>query len=150
MVGIVWIALCAAGIYALFFGLGVVYSIIFSTSECQKQDWASATEEAAWWGLYPVVAWGLISIPYIRIQFDKFFMMFGLGKESAVWVSFGYALMLAALAGIFNLRSGATAAACVPTVDEADAFRKRMIELQRRKNAEIEAAKETTPAVLPI
>jgi len=149
--GIVSIAICAAGIYALFFGLGVVFSIIFSTSECQKQDVQSAIVEAAWWGLYPVVAWGLVSmIPYLRIQFDKFFMMFGLSKESAVWVSFGYALMLAALAGIFSLRAGATASACKPTVDEADAFRKRMIELQRQRNAEVDAAKETTPAVLPV
>jgi len=151
LTSIAMIALCGVGIYTIFFGLGIVYAIIFSTSECQKQNVQSALVEASWWGMYPVIAWVFISIPYIRIQFDKFFMMFGLTKESAVWVSFGYALMLAALAGIFSLRSAATTASCVPTVDEADAFRKRMLALQRQKDLDLEAAREAaSPAVVAI
>ena len=148
------IAVSGAGTYALFLGLGVLYAVAFSSAECGKQDWLASLKEAAWWGLYPVIAWILISIPYIRIQFDKFFMMFGVGKEAAVWVSFGYALMLGALAGIIGLRSGSIAAACVPTIDEIDAFRKKMLEEQRAKNARdkaaLSAASETTPAVTPM
>ena len=147
-------AVCAAGTYVLFLGLGVLYAVAFSSAECAKQDWLASLKEAAWWGLYPVIAWILISVPYIRIQFDKFFMMFGVGREAAVWVSFGYALMLGALAGIINLRSGAIAAACAPSVDEVEAFRKKMLEKERARNAKekaaISAASETTPAVTPV
>jgi hypothetical protein len=145
------IAACAVGIYALFMVLGLLLCVLFSSIECGKIDWASAAKEGALWGLYPAGVWCVISVPYVRIQFDKFFVSFlGLSAETAVWVSFGYAIMLAAVAGMFGMRSEAVSKACVPSIDEADAFRKRMIELQRKKNAEIEAAKETTPAVTPM
>jgi hypothetical protein len=150
------IAVSGAGTYVLFLGLGVLYAVAFSSAECGKQDWNVSLKESAWWGLYPLIAWVLISIPYIRIQFDKFFMIFGIGREAAVWVSFGYALMLGALAGIIGLRSGSIAATCVPSVDEVEAFRKKMLEQQRAKNekakatAAISAASETTPAVRAI
>ena len=147
---IIKIAICGAVVYALFFGLGVGYAVAFSASECQKVDTKSAMYEAAWWALNPLVAWVFISVPYIRIQFDKFFMMLSIPASTAVWVSFGYVIMLASIAGIFNLRASAVQAACKPTIDEADEFRKRMLERQRAHNAEIAAAAETTPAVLPV
>jgi len=149
-VSIATIAAVGGGIYLLFFGLGIAYAIAFSFSECQKLDVNSALQEAAWWGLYPFAGWVFSNIPYVRIQFDKFFIMFGMSSETAVWVSFGYVLMLASIAGIFNLRASAVQAACKPTVDEADEFRKRMLERQRARNAELAAAAETTPAVLPV
>jgi hypothetical protein len=144
------IAACGGVIYALFLGLGVLYAVAFSSAECGKQDWLSALKEAAWWGIYPVVTWILISVPYIRIQFDKFFMMFGVSKETSIWVSFGYALMLGALAGMINLRSGAIADACVPTLSEANAVVNATVEHQRQQNNAIAAATETTPAVTAV
>lgn len=140
--------------YLVFLGLGILYAVAFSSAECKKQDWIAALKESSWWGVYPLIAWVLISIPFIRIQFDKFFMMLGVGKEAAVWVSFGYALMLGALAGIIGLRSGSIEASCSPTIDEINAFRNKMLEDQKAKNAKakaaLSAASETTPAVKPM
>lgn len=144
------IAACGGVMYAIFLGLGVLYAVAFSSAECGKQDWMSALVEAAWWGIYPVVAWFLISIPYIRINFDKFFMMFGMSKESSVWVSFGYALMLGALAGMISLQSAAISTACVPTLAEANTAAKEAIDQQREKNNKMAAASETTPAVTAV
>ena len=144
------IAACGGVIYALFLGLGILYAVAFTSAECGKQDWMSALIEAAWWGIYPFVAWILISVPYIRIQFDKFFMMFGISKEAAVWVSFGYALMLGALAGMISLQSSAISAACVPTLAEANAAAAAMVEQQHQQNNAIAAATETTPAVTAV
>jgi len=137
--------------YAIFLGLGVLYAVAFSFVECKKQDWTASLKESSWWAIYPLVAWCLISIPFVRIQFDKFFMMLYVGKEAAVWVSFGYALMLGAIAGIIGLRSGSIAAACAPSIDEINAFRNKMLDQQRQKNANakavLAASSETTPAV---
>ena len=145
------IAACAVGMYALFMVLGLLLCVLFSSIECGKIDWASAAKEGALWALYPTGWWCVISVPYIRMYFDKFFVSFlGLSPETAVWVSFGYVIMLASVAGLFGMRAQAVSTACVPSVDEADAFRKRMIELQRKKNADIEAANESTPAVTPL
>jgi len=147
MEGVAKIAICGAVIYGIFFGLGVGYAIAFSFTECQKVDTKSAMQEAAWWALNPLIAWCLVSVPYIRLQFDKFFMMFGLPDNTAIWVSFGYALMLACMIGFFGLRAGAISSACVPTIDEANAFRKKMLDRQKAHDAAIAASQEKTPAV---
>ena len=144
------IAACGGVIYALFLGLGILYAVAFTSAECGKQDWLSAVQEAAWWGVYPSVAWFLISVPYIRIQFDKFFVMFGISKEAAVWVSFGYALMLGALAGMISLQSSAISATCVPTLAEANAAAAAMVQEQKERNNKVAAASESTPAVTAI
>jgi hypothetical protein len=96
---------------------------------------------AALWAIYPAIAWYAIRVfEVFRKTFDDLF-----GGLS--WISIGYVLMLASLAGIFSLQSTSIQNICVSSIDEAQAFRDRLAALQADKDAKAKAAQESTPAV---
>jgi hypothetical protein len=63
------------------------------------------------------------------------------------WLSIGYVLTLASLAGIFSLSSNSTQSICVASIDEAQEFRTR---LAAQQAAKVRAAQESTPAVAAV
>lgn len=139
------------GIYAFFFLLGFGFSALITFKECQKTQASRNAIEGSIWALYPTIAWFLIRpLEFIRAHFDRFYR--GLdsstgSKERAGWISIGYILTLACIAGIYSLSSSSIADVCVPDIDEATRFKEEMIKRQQDK---VKASQETTPALKPV
>jgi hypothetical protein len=64
------------------------------------------------------------------------------------WISIGYVVALAALAGVFSLSSNSIQNICVASLDEAQEFRQRLARQQAAKDAaaKVRAAEQSTPA----
>lgn len=143
-----WLLAMAAGIYVFFLLMGVGASSYSSFSKCQKTDTRVHFVQGAIWSVFPTVAYLLIrAFEFIRVYFDRFYR--GLdtspeGAQRAGWVSVGYVMMLAALAGMYSMMDSTINDVCVPTQDEAQAFKQKMLERQAQK----EKAQEVTPAVV--
>lgn len=138
-----YVGAAGVAVYAIFFGIGTGLSVAFAFSSCQKMDTDKSMKYAALWAIYPAIAWYAIRVfEVFRKTFDDLF-----GGLS--WISIGYVLMLASLAGIFSLQSTSIQNICVSSIDEAQAFRDRLAALQADKDAKakVTAAQESTPAV---
>ena len=137
-----YVGAAGVAIYAIFFGIGTGLSVAFAFSSCQKIDTDKSMKYAALWAVYPAVAWYAIRVfEFFRKTFDDLF--------GSPWISIGYVIMLAGLAGIFSLQSTSIQNICVTSIDEAQAFRNRLAALQADKDAKakVKAAQESTPAV---
>ncbi len=143
-----WLLAMTAGIYVFFLLMGVGASSYASFSKCQKTDTRVHFVQGAIWSVFPTVAYLLIrTFEIIRVYFDRFYR--GLdtsseGAQRAGWISVGYVMMLAALAGMYSMMDSTINDVCVPTQDEAQAFKQKMLERQAQK----EKAQEVTPAVI--
>jgi hypothetical protein len=73
--------------------------------------------------------------------------MFDPDSPNAGWVSVGYVMTLACIVGIYGLSYNSHKAVCIPSIDEADTFRKNMLQRQVEQDQKIKAAQESTPAV---
>ena len=137
----------AAGIYVFFLLMGVGVSSYTSFSKCEKTDTRVHFVQSSIWAIYPTVSYLLIrAFEFIRVYFDRFYR--GLdtspeGAQRAGWISVGYVVMLAALAGMYSMMDSTINDVCIPTQDEAQAFKQKMLERQLQK----EKAQEVTPAV---
>lgn len=137
-----------AGIYLFFMFMGVGCSSYATFSKCGKTDTKVHFIQGAIWSLYPTIAYLIIrTFEALRVYFDKFYR--GLdtsqaGATRAGWVSVGYVMMLAAVAGMYHMMDSSIADTCVPTVDEAQAFKEKML----KRQAEKAKAQEVTPAVV--
>jgi len=137
-----YVGLAGLAIYAIFFGLGTGLSVAFAFSNCQKMDTEKSMKYGAVWAVYPAIAWYIIrAFDFFRRMFDDLF--------GPPWISIGYLIMLAGLAGIFSLQSTSIQNICVTSIDEAQAFRDKLAALQADKDAKAKAnaAQESTPAV---
>ena len=127
-------------VYGLFFGVGVGLSFAFAFGSCQKTDTEKSMKHAAIWAAYPTVAF------YVVRVFDVFRRMFDdiLGTP---WISIGYVVALAALAGVFSLSSSSIQNICVASIDEAQEFRRRLAAQQAAKDAaaKVKSAEQSTP-----
>jgi len=140
-----YVAIAGVAVYAIFFGIGVGLSVAFAFSQCQKMDTDKSMKYAAIWAAYPAIAWYVIRVfDFFRNMFDDLF--------GSPWISIGYVLMLAGLAGVFSLQSTSIQNICVSSIDEAQAFRNRLVAIQADKDAKakVKAAQESTPAAKPI
>jgi hypothetical protein len=141
-------------VYLVFFLLGFGFSTLVTFKECEKTDQSKNANQAAIWAAYPTIGWYVIrTFDFLRGYFDRFYLMFdgGVGnKVRASWISIGYVLTLAAVAGIYGLSSTSITEVCIPDIDEATRFKNNMIQKQKEKDAKIKAAAETTPAVKPV
>lgn len=142
-----WLLAMTAGIYVFFLFMGVGASSYSSFSKCGKTDTKVHFVQGAIWSVFPTVAYLIIrTFEFIRVYFDRFYR--GLdtspeGAQRAGWISVGYVVMLAALAGMYSMMDSTINDVCVPTQDEAQAFKQKMLERQAQK----EKAQEVTPAV---
>lgn len=127
-------------VYGLFFGVGVGLSFAFAFGSCQKTDTEKSMKHAAIWAAYPTVAF------YVVRVFDVFRRMFDdiLGTP---WISIGYVVALAALAGVFSLSSSSIQNICVASIDEAQEFRRKLAIQQAAKDAaaKVKSAEQSTP-----
>jgi hypothetical protein len=92
-----------------------------------------------------MLAWIFIrTVRYVRTKFDE---VFGVS-----WVSIAYLIALISFSGMITLYSQSIQNICVPTLDESQAFRERLAEIQKKKDedAKVKAAQESTPAVTAI
>lgn len=139
-------------IYAFFFLLGFGFSSLITFQECEKTDSGKNAIEGAIWAVYPTVAWFLIRpFEIVRQHFDRFYLSIdSSGTERAGWISVGYVLMLACIAGIYNLYSSSKSSVCIPNIDEATRFKQEMLKRQQEKEEAIKEAQEATPAVSKI
>lgn len=142
-----YLLVIAAGLFLSFLLLGVGLSSYTTFFKCGKTDTSAHFRHAAKWAVYPTLAYVLVrGVDRFRVYFERFYR--GLdssegGKTRAGWISVGYVVMLAALAGMFALMDSSVEDVCVPTVDEATRFRQDML----KRQAEKEKARESTPAV---
>jgi len=131
-------------VYGLFLGVGVGLSFSFAFGSCQKVDTEKSIKYAAIWAAYPTAAF------YVVRVFDFFRRMFDdiLGSP---WISIGYVVALAALAGVFSLSSSSIQNICVASLDEAQEFRRKLAVQQAAKDAaaKVKAAQESNPAAKP-
>jgi hypothetical protein len=143
--GIAFVITCA--IYILFLLLGVAMSSYATFASCQKTDAAAHFRQSAFWALYPSVSYFIIrSLEILRMNFDKVYRNLDTsepGKDRAGWVSIGYVMTLACLAGLFALIDFSVEAVCIPTIDEATRFKEDML----KRQAEKAAIQEKTPAL---
>lgn len=135
------------GVFLFFMLLGTGLSSYTTWAQCEKTDSGANFKQGAYWALYPALGYFVIrTFEGLRVYFDRFYR--GLdtsdaGKERAGWVSVGYVMMLAAVAGMFALMDSSIEAVCIPTIDEATRFRQDML----KRQAEKQKALESTPAV---
>lgn len=137
------------GIYLFFFFLGFGLSSLITFQECEKTNSDKNAVSGAVWAVYPTLAWFLIRpFEIIRYHFDTFYLSFdSAGTDRAGWISVGYVLMLACIAGIYNLYTTSKTSVCIPDIDEATRFKEEMLKRQQEKEEALKEAQETTPAV---
>uniref|UniRef100_A0A6C0HKE7 Uncharacterized protein n=1 Tax=viral metagenome TaxID=1070528 RepID=A0A6C0HKE7_9ZZZZ len=131
-------------VYGLFFGVGIGLSFAFAFGSCQKTDTEKSTKYAAIWAAYPTVAFYIVRVfDVFRRTFDDIF--------GSPWISIGYVVALAALAGVFSLSSNSIQGVCVASLDEAQEFRRKLAAQQAAKDAaaKVKAAQESNPAARP-
>ena len=131
--------------YAIFFGVGTGLSVAFAFESCKKVDMDKSLKFGAIWAVYPAIAWYVIRIFAIfRTKFDDVL--------TTPWISIGYVLALASLAGIFSLSSNSIQNICVASIDEAQEFRDRLAAQQAAKDAaaKVKAAQETSPVAVAV
>jgi hypothetical protein len=137
-----------AGIYLFFMFMGVGASSYSTFAKCEKTDTRVHFIQGALWSLYPTIAYLIIrTFEFIRVYFDKFYRGLDTSAEGSVragWVSVGYVMMLAAVAGMYPLMDSSIIQVCVPTVDEAQAFKEKLL----KRQAERAKLQEVTPAVI--
>ena len=134
-------------VYAICMLLGTGISSYATYESCQKTNTATHFTQGAIWGLYPFLAWILMRIDFFRAYFERFYMSIDAGGiDRAGWISAGYGMMLAGVAGMFMLIDWSVEAVCIPSVSEATAFREAMMKLQQAKAR----AQESTPAVTEV
>ena len=141
----IYVGLAGVALYALFFGVGTGLSVAFAFQSCQKVDVDKSLKFGAIWAAYPGIAWYIIRIFAIfRTKFDDVL--------TTPWLSIGYVLALASLAGIFSLSSSSIQNICVASIDEAQEFRDRLAAQQAAKDAaaKVKAAQETTPGTVAV
>ena len=131
-------------VYGLFLGVGIGLSFAFAFGSCQKTDVDKSLKHAAIWAAYPTVAFYVVRVLGVfRRMFDDIF--------GSPWISIGYVVALAALAGVFSLSSNSIQGVCVASLDEAQEFRRKLAAQQAAKDAaaKVKAAQESTPATTP-
>jgi hypothetical protein len=137
----------AALIFLFFMFMGVGASSYTTYAKCQKTNTEVHFKQAALWSIYPTVSFILIrTFEAFRIYFDRFYRSIDTsqaGKDRAGWISVGYVVMLAAVAGMFSLMDHSIEGVCVPTIDEAQKFKQDML----KRQADKAKAQESTPAV---
>jgi len=137
-----------AGVFIFFMLLGVGASSYITFAKCGKTDTRSHFIQGSIWASYPTGAYLIVrTFEFIRVHFDKFYRSFDSSPEGAMragWVSVGYVMMLAAVAGMYTMMDSSIRDVCVPTVDEAQAFKEKML----KRQAEKAKAQEVTPAVI--
>ena len=139
-----YVIVAGFAVYGIFFGVGVGLSFAFAFGNCQKTDSDKSMKYAAIWAAYPTVAFYIVRVfGLFRRMFDDIFI--------SPWISIGYVVALAALAGVFSLSSNSIQGVCVASLDEAQEFRNRLAAQQAAKNAaaKVKAAQESTPAARP-
>jgi hypothetical protein len=127
-------------VYGLFFGVGIGLSFAFAFGSCQKTDTEKSMKHAAIWAAYPTVAFYIVRVfGVFRRMFDDIF--------GSAWISIGYVVALAALAGVFSLSANSVQTICVASLDEAQEFRQRLARQQAAKDAaaKVRAAEQSTP-----
>jgi hypothetical protein len=137
----------AAIIFLFFMFMGVGASSYTTFAKCQKVNTAVHFKQAAIWSVYPTIAYMIIrTFEGFRIYFDRFYRSIDkseAGKDRAGWVSVGYLMMLAAVAGMYSMMDHSIEGVCVPTIDEAQKFKQDML----KRQADKAKAPESTPAV---
>lgn len=137
----------AAIIFLFFMFLGVGASSYTTYAKCQKVNTEVHFKQSAIWAVYPTVAFMVVrTFEAFRIYFDRFYRSIDRsesGKDRAGWVSVGYVIMLAAVAGMYSLMDHSIEGVCVPTIDEAQKFKQDML----KRQADKAKAQESTPAV---
>ena len=127
--------------------MGVGASSYTTYAKCQKTNSAVHFKQGALWSVYPTIAYMIIrTFEAFRIYFDRFYRSIDTseaGKDRAGWISVGYVVMLAAVAGMFSLMDHSIEGVCVPTIDEAQKFKQDML----KRQADKAKAQESTPAV---
>lgn len=137
----------SAGVYIFFLFMGVGLSSYATFTQCEKTNVQSHFVQAAIWASFPTLAFVVIrTFEVIRVQFDKFYRGIDTSPAGAMragWVSIGYVTMLAGVAGMYYLMDSSVRDVCVPSVDEAQAFKDKLL----KRQAEKAKAQEVTPAV---
>jgi hypothetical protein len=137
----------AALIFLFFMFMGVGASSYTTYAKCQKTNSTVHFKQGALWSVYPTIAYMIIrTFEAFRIYFDRFYRSIDTseaGKDRAGWISVGYVVMLAAVAGMFSLMDHSIEGVCVPTIDEAQKFKQDML----KRQADKAKAQESTPAV---
>jgi hypothetical protein len=121
-------------------GVGVGLSFAFAFGSCQKMDTEKSIKYAAIWAAYPTFAFYIVRVLGVfRRMFDDIF--------GSPWISIGYVVALAALAGIFSLSANSIQNICVASLDEAQEFRRKLAVQQAAKDAaaKVKAAEQSTP-----
>lgn len=135
------------GVFLFFMVLGVGISSYVTFTQCQKTDSNAHFKQGSMWAVYPTVAYFCIRLfESVRVYFDRFYRGIDSsegGKERAGWVSIGYVVMLASVAGLYHLMDSSIEAVCIPTIDEATRFRQGML----KRQADKARAAESTPAL---
>ncbi len=143
--GLLLAAMCGIYLFFLLFGVGLSSLITFTS--CNKTETNVHFRQAAFWSLYPTLAYVVVrSLEIFRVQFDKFYRGIDTsegGIQRAGWISVGYVMMISCLAGLYAMMDYSIEGVCIPSVDEATAFRQTMLAQQAKKAA----AQEATPAV---
>jgi hypothetical protein len=128
-------------VYGLFLAVGVGLSFAFAFGSCQKTDTEKSIKYAAIWAAYPTVAFYVVRVfGVFRRMFDDIF--------GSAWISIGYVVALAALAGVFSLSANSIQNICVASLDEAQEFRRKLAVQQAAKDAaaKVRSAEQSTPA----
>ena len=137
----------ASLIFLFFMFMGVGASSYTTYMKCQKTNSSVHFKQAAIWSVYPTISYMIIrTFEGFRIYFDRFYRSIDTsqaGKDRAGWISVGYVVMLAAVAGMFSLMDHSIEGVCVPTIDEAQKFKQDML----KRQADKAKAQESTPAV---
>lgn len=138
----------SAGIYLFFMLMGVGASSYATFAKCEKTDTKAHFVQGAMWSLYPTVAYLIIrTFECLRIYFDRFYRSIDTtaeGSARAGWVSVGYVMMLASVAGMYSMMDSSIIQVCIPSVDEAQLFKEKLLKRQAAKAK----AQEVTPAVI--
>ena len=126
-------------VFTILFISGFVISLISSQLQCSKINALVSLKQGAISAGVPSIVYAISAyFPGIRNDFANTLESFGVHESSSSMYGVGYLVMLAfwitTVYNIHNTQQGA----CVPSVDEMTAFKKKLLaELAEKQNAKV-------------
>ena len=137
-----FMSICAVSVI-LFFS-GFIISIISSQIQCSKIDAVVSLKQGFNAIGVPIFVYAIATyFPRVRSDFASTLESFGVSKDASHMYGVGYITMLAFwISTIYNINN-TEQAACVPSVDEMSAFKKKLMdELAKKQRDKVKKGQE--------
>jgi hypothetical protein len=119
---------------AVLYPVGFAISLLGSQLQCSKIGLGTSAIQAIYWALYPTLAFLLATyFPVVLAPFENTIRSFGVDGYARE-LALGYIMMIVSWIGTVYAIHATEKSVCVTSVDEMNAFKKKLLEELKEKD----------------